>query len=323
MKEIEIRPKKIFDKFVSLATQDVKKFFNKKKKLIKCVACNKNGKFSFKKNGFSYCLCQNCKTLFVNPRPNEIDFSNYYQKSSSIKFLANNLYKKTQKLRRKKIWKPKAKIIAEKLKKNKFKNFNYVDIGGGYGIFAEEISKYTKKKVTVIEPSPYMAEECRKKKLNVVEKFLEKVEKNDLPNNKKCFTSFELFEHLHNPSKFIRKLSKLMNKNDIFIFTTLSSTGLDISTLWKNSIAVSPPYHINFLNPQSVYIFLQRHGFKIIDITTPGKIDIEILENNKNLITDKFWKNFLDTATQSEKSKMQDLISNLNLSSHMMVICKK
>ena len=323
MQEKEIRPKKIFNRFLNLAERDVKKFFNGKRKKIKCVACNENGKFSFKKNGFVYCLCSYCKTLYVSPRPNEIAFSNYYTKSSSIKFLANILYKKTQKLRRRKIWKPKAKIIAEKLKKYKIKNFRYIDVGGGYGTFAEEISKYTKKKIIVIEPSPFMAEECRKKKLNVIQKFLENVKKEDLPKNKRCFTSFELLEHLHNPSKFVKNLSKLMNKKDIFVFTTLSSTGLDISTLWERSRSINPPHHINFFNPKSIKFFLKRFGLKIINISTPGKIDIDIMENDINFISDRFWKNFLNNATKYEKLKMQELISKSNLSSHMMVICKK
>ena len=33
-------------------------------------------------------------------------------------------------------------MIFDILKKNKIKNCSCVDIGGGYGIFAEEMSKY-------------------------------------------------------------------------------------------------------------------------------------------------------------------------------------
>ncbi len=52
MKEKEIRPKKIFDKFLHLTSLDIKKYFYKSKIKIKCIACGKKGKFSFKeKNG--------------------------------------------------------------------------------------------------------------------------------------------------------------------------------------------------------------------------------------------------------------------------------
>ena len=322
MKEKEIRPKKLFNRFLHLAALDTKKYFSKTRTKVNCVACKKEGKFSFKKNNFSYFECASCNTLFVNPRPKKEAFSDYYTKSSSIKVLAD-LYKETQKLRRKKMWKPKAEMIFKILKKRKILNYDCVDIGGGYGFFAEEILKLRKRNIVIIEPSPFMAEECKKKKFEVVQKFLENVQKQDLPKNNKFFTCFELIEHLHDPSKFIKNVGKLMNKGDLFIFTTLSSTGADILTLWDNSRSVSPPHHINFFNPRSIEIFLKKHKFKILEISTPGKIDIDILHNDRSMVKDRFWKIFLKIASSTDKAKMQSLISNINLSSHMMVVCKK
>ena len=80
MKETEIRPKKIFKQFLNLAFLDIKRYFNGEKEKVNCVACERKGKFSFKKNNFSYCECTNCKTLFVSPRPKERAFLNYYTK---------------------------------------------------------------------------------------------------------------------------------------------------------------------------------------------------------------------------------------------------
>ena len=114
-----------------------------------------------------------------------------------------------------------------------------------------------------------------------------------------------------------------MNKGDLFIFTTLSSTGADILTLWNNSRSVNPPHHINFFNPKSIKIFLKKNNLKILNISTPGKIDLDILDNDRSLIKDRFWKTFLLLADKSKKNKMQNLISSINFSSHLMVICQK
>jgi len=323
IEEKDIRPKKIFDRFLHLSILDIKKYFNKSKKKVNCVACGRKGKFSFKKENFTYCECKNCNTLFVNPRPKEEAFLKYYTKSTSIKFLTNNLYKKTKEARKNKIVKPKAKMIYEILKEKKMNNCICVDIGGGYGIFAKEISKLLKKNAIVIEPSPSLAQECKKKKLIVIEKFMEKVIKKDLPPQRKVFTCFELIEHLHNPSKFIKNLRKIMNKEDLFVFTTLSSTGVDILTLWNDSRSISPPHHINFFNPKSIKILLKKNNFKILNISTPGKIDIDILNNDKMYIKDRFWKAFLSLSSKIEKNKMQKFISSINFSSHLMAICQK
>ena len=60
----------------------------------------------------------------------------------------------------------------------------------------------------------------------------------------KCFVSFELFEHLHDPGRFLNTVFRLMSKGDIFIFTTLSGTGLDIQILGeKIAFSISPSSH--------------------------------------------------------------------------------
>ena len=114
-----------------------------------------------------------------------------------------------------------------------------------------------------------------------------------------------------------------MKKKDSFIFTTLSGMGVDIQTLWQNSKAVSPPMHLNFFNPKSVETLLNKVGFDLIEISTPGKLDLDIMNNNLDKINDKFWKNYLEYSSKHEINDMQKFISQNKLSSHMMIICQK
>ncbi|MDB9722959.1 class I SAM-dependent methyltransferase [Candidatus Marinimicrobia bacterium] len=161
------------------------------------------------------------------------------------------------------------------------------------------------------------------KGFNVIQNFLEDVEVEDLPNSKKCFVSCELFEHLHNPENFLLKLNELMNSKDLFILTTLSSLGIDIQVLWENSPSVSPPHHLNFFNPKSIKKILDRTGFEQIDVSSPGKLDIDILINNKKYVVDRFLKTFIETASEAEKESWQINVTNSSWSSHMMVVCQK
>jgi len=324
MRESEIRPKKIFDEFLRLAKIDTDTYFtNSKSEDINCPACGYKGEHAFKKNNFDYSECSHCNTLYVNPRPEKKSFNEYYTTSPSTKYWASTFYKATSEARRKKIWKPKAKMISEVIEKININNIQLIDIGGGYGIFAEEIKKYLIKEPIVIEPSPHLAKVCRTKGFKVVEKFLEDIEHNDLPDDPKCFVSFELFEHLHNPKDFLLKLNSLMKPNDIFIFTTLSGVGLDIQILREKSPSVSPPHHLNFFNPNSIKIIFERTGFECVSLKTPGKLDIDILNNNIKDVNDRFWKNFLKTASEDEKQKWQKLITDSGRSSHMMIVGSK
>lgn len=324
MNEEEIRPNDIFDEYLRLCEIDSYKYFKDSKyNEINCPACENAGDFSFTKNDFTYKLCAKCSTLFVSPRPASSAFQKYYLESDSVRYWASTFYKETAKSRREKVWRPKAKSIIQIINSYELSNYSLIDIGAGYGIFCEELQQISDISVTAIEPGPDLSNICRKKGLNVINNFLENVNSEELIKGPKIFTSFELFEHLHNPKKFLLSLLDLMKSKDIFIFTTLSGNGVDIQALWENSKSIYPPHHLNFFNTFSIELLLSKLGFKILEISTPGQLDIDILMNNENLIRDRFWKTFIKHSSKSSRAQMQSLISKSGLSSHMMVCCQK
>lgn len=323
MKENEIRPQNIFDEYLRLTEIDTATFFaDTPRTELLCPACGAAGTQAFVKSGFSYTECPECLTLYVNSRPVRSAFERYYTDSPSTHYWATTFYKETENARKEKIWKPKAELIKDKIAR--FSDVTeIVDIGGGYGTFAEEIRRITGYKVTIIEPSKHLAEVCRHKGFPVIEKFLENIVNGDLDDGPRCFVSFELFEHLYSPGDFLQCLNALMNTGDMFIFTTLNGAGVDIQVLWEHSKAVSPPHHLNFFNPLSVRMLLESCGFEPLEITTPGKLDINIIENNIRYVTDRFWHTFFRIASEADKLDLQEYISSHLLSSHMMVVCRK
>lgn len=324
--EEEIRPEKIFNEYLKLAEQDVITYFsNSKREEISCPSCNQDGRFWAEKSGFTYKICENCTTIFVSPRPEKKSFDEYYTDSPSTKYWATTFYSVTESARREKLWKPKAQLVKDRIEKFQEKNKvkHLIDIGGGYGIFDEEIIKILDINPIIIEPSIHLANICRDKGLSVIEKFMEDINEDEFPSGTKCFVSFELFEHLYNPTEFLKTVYNSMKKNDLFIFTTLSGIGLDIQVLGANAKALSPPHHLNFFSPKSANSLLNKLGFEVLEAITPGKLDLDILKNNQEFIKDEFWKNTLKYLSISELETLQEDISKSGLSSHMMITCKK
>ena len=68
---------------------------------------------------------------------------------------------------------------------------------------------------------------------------------------------------------------------------------------------------------------MTRLGFENLAVTTPGKLDIDILVNSRTAIKDRFWRSFVATATDAEKAAWQEMIAATGWSSHMMVVCRK
>jgi hypothetical protein len=171
LKEEEIRPQKIFDEYLRLAKADTETYFSDVERVAgSCPACSTVGEYAFDKHGFTYESCPNCQTLFVNPRPIAAAFSKYYTESPSSKYWASTFYKETAAARQEKLWKPKARLILETLTKYSAFSHTLVDIGGGFGLFADEIWASSDKTPVVIEPGPHLAAVCRERSLPVVEK---------------------------------------------------------------------------------------------------------------------------------------------------------
>lgn len=324
MKEEDIRPTEIFQEYIRLANIDTREYFEKAPRFPNtCPVCQKQGDYAFEKSGFRYENCNLCNTLFVNPLPSQKSFNEYYTKAPSVEYWASTFYRLTADLRRENLWKPKATELFEFMRRENIQGHRIIDIGGGFGIFAQEISKLGLIPPVIIEPGPLLAEECRVKGFKVVEKFLEDVSSTDLPIGPKFFVSFELFEHLHSPRNFLSKIKQVMSSGDYFLLTTLSCLGIDIATLWNNSNSITPPQHILFLNPHAMKSLLEEFGFQTISISTPGKLDIDILVNGKEFIQDRFLRHALDNLSDFQREDFQQAVSRNGLSSHMMAICKK
>jgi SAM-dependent methyltransferase len=331
MKEEEIRPAALFNQYLALAEQDVFTYFNDApRQIIPCPACgNESNRPVFRKTGFNYVECNTCKTLFVNPRPDEESFNKYYTDSPSVQFWATHFYKETEKARRELIIRPKAIKVGQLLEKYLKPGITYpviIDIGAGYGVFCEELAALHKGDCTImgIEPAPALQEICRQKKLLVIPKFLEDVVPEDL-NGGHCAaaTSFELLEHLHNPGAFIRSCRSLLDKGGILILTTLSWDGFDLQVLGEKSKSINPPHHINFFTPHSVRLLLEANGFRLLEVTTPGKLDVDIVMKQLPDVRCEFVRRMLLKGDNPTKERFQEFLQNSLMSSHMMIVAER
>ncbi|MDD5292386.1 MAG: hypothetical protein PHY46_04320, partial [Candidatus Omnitrophica bacterium] len=174
MKETDIRPKKLYGKFIDLLNKEVSdKFKQARFKKINCPACESEYYTPiFRKFGFSYCECRKCSTIFVNPMPEDRHIKDYYKNSKAIKFLAEKIYQGTAQARKIKIFRPRAKIIKNLIREYRLSNYVVLDIGGGSGLLANELKRLNIK-CQLIEPSECLARMCSAKHIKTHNVFLE------------------------------------------------------------------------------------------------------------------------------------------------------
>jgi SAM-dependent methyltransferase/ribosomal protein S27E len=325
MKEEDIRIREVYNKYIHIVQEDIEKLLDIPSfKHIKCPACKKSKyDYVFTKAGFQYVICNPCGTLFANPRPSMEGLSIFYSNSKSSSFWSKEFFPPVAEARREKIFKPRAEFV-----KNYFLDLSQHvvgDIGAGFGIFLEEMRKiWPKGKYIAIEPCLEQADLCRKKGLSVKVCMLENLDEFDEYFD--LLFAFELFEHVLEPYLFLRSVLKKLKSGGYFVMTTLNGQGFDIVTLWDKSKSIFPPHHLNFFNVDSISLLFKECGFNVIDVSTPGELDWDIVEGmykEENISIPRFMQILADKGTDKTKEEFQRWISNNNLSSHMRIIARK
>lgn len=327
MKESDIRPKQLIKHYRQLQLQDIKLLLSQKSKFINvvCPAClSANVKLTFEKVGFFYHSCSQCQTLYVSPRPTIYQLKKYYQKSFAAKFWQTHLFPYSKIARINKIIKPRIKLILKLINKHHLSTKRLIDIGAAPGHFGQEIARTkTIDNIVLIDPAPILSDGLSN--ITIINDIIENVK----PNIKSSLiTNFELIEHLFSPDQFIECVKNILEDNGWFIFTTPNGQGFELITLNKDSDNIVAPIHLNLFNTDSIKVFLKRHGFSNIKITTPGLLDTEIVVNKHldgdiDLKKQPFLYYLLIEKGVQYASIFQQFLRKNQLSSHMMIIAQK
>lgn len=320
MKESDIRPDGLLDKYLALSKEDAKLFFSEGlRRDIDCIACGScNVLHAFSKHNFGFSVCSDCGTLYQTPRPELSAFERFYRDSNSSNYWAEVFFPAVAESRREKIFRYRAKQLKNKFDSFGFEITNLIDVGAGYGIFLEEWQKISPaSRLIAVEPSRSLAKECRNRGLEVVEEIAEEVEGYD--ESADLVVCFEVLEHIHNPLDFMTRLKRLVRPGGYVFVSTLCIDGFDLQQLWDQSNQISPPHHINFFSISGFSQLFARSGLVNIEITTPGKLDVEIvrkavIQNPKLLKKNCFIKKIINNEQVS--SNFQNFLSENCLSSH-------
>lgn len=333
MKEYEIRPREIFDEYLHLSARDIDTYFSDREQYerVSCPACNETQQIKeFVKHGFEYVSCTDCGTLYVSPRPTGEMINEFYKNSESSKYWAEKFFPLTAPVRMEAIFRPRAKMVASLVRRFGVPQpATIVDVGSGIGLFLDAIADtggFTR--VIGLEPGRELAKSCREKGYEVIEKPVEQVTSDEVQAS--VITSFEVFEHLSDPKDFLESKARLLMPGGLMIFTTLTVDGFDLQVLWDQSKSISPPHHINFTSINGFARLLTRCGLDLVEISTPGKLDIDIVHNmlkeNSSALSLPRFVNTLLLASETDKSLAEDFQRFLQkhcLSSHVCIVARK
>jgi 2-polyprenyl-3-methyl-5-hydroxy-6-metoxy-1,4-benzoquinol methylase len=335
IKEDDIRPKSLDKKQNEAYLRDVARLMSQSNRFV-AVACPACGTFesskALTKHGMNFDRCSNCETVYANPRPTEQQLIEYYKTSENYEFFAKKIYPASAETRREKLFKPRANLVAELCTKFGISTGTLLEVGAGFGLFCEEMANLKVfKRIIGIELSPDLAQVCREKELETIEKPFEQISKEELFGTTdellSTIVNFEVITHLFSPKAFVDCCASWLKKGGLFVTSCPNAKGFDLATLGALSGTVNTQ-HLNLMNPNSLSILLENSGFKVVSVETPGKLDAELVRNfalngEFDLSAQPFLRTILLEEWESRGPAFQQFLVDQKLSSHMLIAAIK
>lgn len=293
-----------------------------------CPACGaEDASFRFEKYRCRFVECRRCETLYMSPRPSPEVMNHYYSNSENYAFWNKYIFPKSEANRREKICRPNLERIVDECRHRSIEHPRLLEIGPGFGTFAALAHQDGFfGQVTVVERNPDMAQACRSKGLEVIESSLEDVgaEHLGLADVAACF---EVIEHVFDPLNFLSGVSRLLRPGGLFAFTCPNGQGFDTVMLQAQSPSVDTE-HVNLFNTKSIALLLERAGFSVLAVETPGRLDVELVRravqaDEYTVDNQPFWRQVLLDRFDTLGGPFQKFLSENKLSGNMRVIAQK
>jgi 2-polyprenyl-3-methyl-5-hydroxy-6-metoxy-1,4-benzoquinol methylase len=326
MKEEDIRPERFKHDQRLYLLKDIDNLLSMHEDFIEvpCPACSSfSHEQPFKKNGFTYVFCGACETLYMNPRPSPAVLESFYKTSENYAYWNKYIFPATEEVRRERIFVPRVDRTLELCRKYQSELKSLLEVGAAFGTFCSEMaSRNVFERIVAVEPTPDLANTCRRKGIETIEKPIEMVSFAE-EDKFDVIASFEVIEHLFSPGDFIIHCRKLLKVNGLLILTCPNNKGFDFVVLGTQCESIDHE-HLNYYNPKSLALLLKSHGFNILEVQTPGKLDAElvrkkILSGEYDASKQPFLKQLLIDQWETAGDPFQRFLSENLLSSHMWV----
>ena len=283
-------------------------------------------------NRYGVARCNRCNSLYVNPCPTQEVLNDYYN-NYKCNLMLEQVYKKRAEKTNNVILDHRVETIIQYIGKIERDDIKVLDVGCSNGSFLSKLRRQTEerkinKKITYIgvDTNDNAIKASVDKNLQLVsasvEDYLESTdEKFDI------IWHSELIEHLIDPFAVFKKMYQSMRSGGYMIFTTPNDASVEMKSISYNvprvlACNILPPMHLNAFSTQNIAHFVMRSGFDVVDISTPGNFDVEILEMEKEHVNDDMLLG-IEHLPEETKELIQHLLVIGGGSSHMQCIVRK
>lgn len=208
---------------------------------------------------FRFVQCNECGLLRQNPRLEWKDLLQFYQEdfpshTPQISEIPQNLKRFDKQYG---LWKRVRFVSSFK------KTGNWLDIGCGTGRLLQEAQRWNKWQLHGLEPIQNLAQYTQSKlNIPIFSTTLEEFSFSDGLYD--IVTMWDVLEHLPAPIEDIAKISKILKKNGVLIFSTPNTNSIERKIFKDSWIGYELPRHLYLFPPNLLKEILDKFGFRIL-----------------------------------------------------------
>ena len=321
--ESDIRPRSLISEFKRLSLIDASNYFSDPAKRvdIDCPACGCSDKTpAFRKNTFLYNVCQTCQSLYVSPRPDRDALAEYYETSRASHYRVEHFEQQTAEARRV----HQLRLLANWLGQLVDEQGNpaakgYADIGTHSPQIFQEVQELDLfEAFHAISPLPGLDASCDAMGVQVAREPL---------TGLGAITALTKIENHFSPVDLFRSAHEMLADGGLFFLTTRTVSGFDLQVLWDKTPYIFVPEHLNLVSIAGITELAKRSGFAIIELSTPGQLDLELTfhaaQEDPSIELPAFVWSLIRHPDGEARADFQAFLQKHRLSSHLRIAVKK
>lgn len=288
-----------------------------------CPACGESAaEAAFSRHGFEYTRCRLCATLYADPRPDATGLAWYLHESDAARYRRRDDYRAPLERHAREVAHLRADWVQEILRAHGCREGAVVDFQTRSSAFLEALVVQRLAPVLAVDPLLELSDRLRENGVGRRGALADLAEASC-----RIVTAFDVLEHVAEPRALAAEAYRALAPGGLLTLTARSASGLDIQVLWGDCPTLFPADHLNLLTVEGIRALLEGAGFEILEISTPGQLDVELVERtlaeNPAIDVPRFLRYLFEHRGRDTKARLQQFLQQHLLSSHLRVIARK
>jgi hypothetical protein len=329
VQEQEVKPHGLLDQYRRLLAKDVRSRLAGSDRLTRngCPGClSHDGRAAFEKLGMQYLQCENCRSLYVSPRPTEEILADFYRNAESSLFWRERVLPETRETRREKLFTPRAQWLLDVVDEYLPNAQSALVVGYHNDLMIEELLAMEEKLFKVLVTNPLADVEFSHLKGP-------RVEVRPMPEStlggvgpSDIFLAFDILDRCVDTDALFSAAKKILGPEGLFVGSTTLISGFDLQVLWDRSESIYPPDRMNLLSIEGLKALYERHGFEALEFSTPGMFDVEIVRRAVQDAPQEEWPRFIQYLVENRDEEalhsLQEYLQRYRLSSFGRIVLR-